>query len=41
MGTPDFHIYFSTAMNIHLLQPEELEISLLVTELNSPTPKFL
>jgi hypothetical protein len=28
-------------MNIHLFLPKELEISLLVPELNSPTPKAL
>lgn len=27
-------------MNIHLLQPEELEINLLVIELNSSIPNF-
>lgn len=37
LGLPFF---FSSFMNIHWLQLKELEISLLVTEWNSPTPKF-
>lgn len=36
----DLHFFFSTSMNIYLLQPEELEIGLLVTELDSQSLIF-